>query len=113
MYQLVERKWSVQMPVHHFGCGAAERHLTREHIPESHAQGINIRTNIYLAPRTLLWTGKYGSSGEGARHGKGWIRLRNGGRSCQPEINDFDSDAVVLLEAEHNISRLDVPMYDL
>src|SRR5208337_4999351 len=49
MLQLIEREWSVQMPAHHFGCGAAERHLTREHLPESYAQRINIRTNIYFA----------------------------------------------------------------
>src|SRR5271168_4813069 len=98
MYQLVERKWSVQMPVHHFGCGAAERHLTREHIPESHSQRIDIRTNIYFAPRTLLWTGKYWSSGEGTWRGKRRIRLRNGCHPCQAEINDFNSDGIVLLK---------------
>ena len=73
------------MPVHHFGCGAAERHLTRKHFPESHAQRINIGTNIYLAPRALLWTGKYGSPSEGAWRGKRWIRSRSGCRSCQPK----------------------------
>ncbi len=53
------------MLIHDLGGGASEGRLAGHHLPERHAERIEIRTNVYADSGELLGTGKLRCTGKG------------------------------------------------
>ena len=66
-FEFFERQWRVLMVVHHFTRSASEWRLADQHLPECHAQRVEIRADVDRESRELLRAGELWRSGKAPR----------------------------------------------
>src|SRR6516162_4111321 len=101
------------MLMHHFTRRASEWRLARHHLPERHAERVQVRADVNGHSGELLRAGKLWGSSKGTGCRNRGLSTRLIERLSQPEVDDFRDHSASLFQAHHDVAWFDVPMNEL
>src|SRR6201984_576613 len=101
------------MLIHHLSGGAPKWRPARQHLPECHAQGVEIRASVQGEPGELFGTSKFWCSDKTSWRRNGGLETRFSDRLRQTEIDNFCRDTAVILQTHHDVTRFDVPVNEV
>src|SRR5271165_4664654 len=101
------------MLIHHLSGRTSEWCLARQHLPEHHAQRVQVRADVHTNSRELLRASKLRCTSKSS-----WNRNRSFSRrvGCglrQPKVDDFCGRSASLLQTHHDVGGFDVPVNEL
>src|SRR6516162_302535 len=98
------------MLVHHLTRSAAEWRSAGQHLPECHAQRVEIRPGVQGESGELFWTSKFRCSDKTSWRRNRGLETRFSDRLRQTEIDNFCRDTAVSHQTHHDVTRFDVPV---
>src|SRR5262249_50548824 len=101
------------MLVHDHSCRAPEHHMASHHLPERHAERVEVRPNVNADSGELLGTGKLRRTGKASTHRDCGLRSWFIDWLGQPKVDDFGGDRASLLQAYHDVAWFDIPVNQL
>src|SRR6516164_24124 len=99
---------SLQMLGGNLSCGATERRVARKHLPERHAQRVQIRPDVDQGSCELLRTSKLRRSDKTSWCRNCGLSVRLIERLGQAQVDDFCRNTAVILQTDHDVTRFDV-----
>src|SRR5258706_16372489 len=101
------------MLVHHLTRRAPKLRPPRQHLPECHAQRVEIREDIEADSRELFGTSKFWCSDKTSWRRNCGLETRFVDRFRQAEIDNFCPNTAVILQTHHDVTRFEVPVNEV
>src|SRR6516162_4106457 len=98
------------MLVHHLGGSTSEWCLAGHHYPERYAKGVEVRPAVQGQPSELFGAGKFWCSDKTSWRRNCALETWFSDRLRESKINNFCRDSAVILQAHHDVTRLDIPV---
>src|SRR5258707_13985143 len=101
------------MLIHHLTGSAPEWRSAGQHLPECHAQRVEIRPAVQGESGELFGTSKFWCSDKTSWRRNCRLETRFSDRLRQTEIDNFCRDTAVILQTHHDVTRFDVPVNEV
>src|SRR5271165_5237485 len=101
------------MLIHHLSRGAPKHRMAGQHLPEHHAQRVQVRADVHADSSKLLGTRKLGCPCKAAGYRDRGLRTWFIDRLGKAEVDDFCGHSASLHKAHHDVSWFDVPVNEL
>src|ERR1700722_5277110 len=101
------------MLIHHLTGSAPEWRSAGQHLPECHAQRVEIRPAVQSESGELFGTSKFWCSDKTSWRRNCRLETRFSDRLRQTEIDNFCRDTAVILQTHHDVTRFDVPVNEV
>src|SRR5271165_6705850 len=111
--RVFERQRRVLMLVHYLTRRAPEWRSARQHLPECHAQRVEIRPSVQGEPGELFGTSKFWCSDKTSRRRNCGLETRFSDRLRQTQVDNFCRDTALILQTHHDVTRFDVPVNEV
>src|SRR6516165_8033564 len=101
------------MLMHHLTRSALVWRSASQHLPECHAQRVEIRPRVQCESNELFGTSKLWRPDKTSRHRNCRLETRFSDRLCQTEIDNFCRDSAVILQTHQDVTRLDIAVNEV
>src|SRR5260370_5026369 len=92
------------MLIHHLSRGSLEQRTPGHHLPDHHAQRIQVRADVYADSCKLLGTGKLWGPGKAPGDRNRALRTWFSDPFGQPEVDDFRGYNPSVLRTHHDVA---------
>src|ERR1700724_530153 len=98
------------MLMHQLSQRAPEWRSAGQHLPERHAERVQIRTDVYEASPELLGASELWGPGKNSGHRNRSLRKRFAYWLRQPKVDDLCGHSASLFQVHHDVAWFDIPV---
>src|SRR5271166_6270980 len=96
------------MLIHHLSRGTPEHRMAGHHLPEHHAQRVEVGADVHANAGELLRTSELRCTSKSSGSRNRSFSGRVGCGLCQPKVNDFGCYSAPLLDTHHDVAWFDI-----